>query len=133
MKKLSTIVLLILATFAAEAQVVTPSSSPAGSVYTSVGLTDIKIDYSRPRARGRKIFGTDPGVLVPFGQIWRTGANNGSTISFSEDVTVEGVAVPKGEYLIFTWPGATEWTVALYKDLTLGGNTGGYDKAKEAA
>jgi hypothetical protein len=133
MKKLSTIVLLILATFAAEAQVLAPASSPAGSVYTSVGLTDIKVEYSRPRARGRKIFGTEPNVLVPYGQIWRTGANNGTTISFSEDVTVEGVAVPKGSYLIFTWPGASEWTVALYKDVTLGGNTGGYDKTKEAA
>jgi hypothetical protein len=133
MKKLSTIVLLILATFAAEAQVLAPASSPAGSVSTSVGLTDIKIEYSRPRARGRKIFGTEPNVLVPYGQIWRTGANNGTTISFSEDVTVEGVAVPKGSYLIFTWPGASEWTVALYKDVTLGGNTGGYDKTKEAA
>jgi hypothetical protein len=134
MKNLSTIfLLLILAASAVEAQVVTPSASPAGSVSTSVGLVDIKIDYSRPRAKGRKIFGTDAAVLVPYGQIWRTGANNGTVITFSDDVTVEGTAVPKGQYLLFTWPGATEWTVALYKDITLGGNTGGYDKAKEAA
>ena len=133
MKKLSTIILLILATFAAEAQVQTPASSPAGSVYTSVGLTDIKIEYSRPRAKGRKIFGTEANVLVPYGRIWRTGANSGTTISFSEDVTVEGVAVPKGQYLVLTWPGASEWTVVLYKDVTLGGNTDGYVKEKEAA
>jgi hypothetical protein len=134
MKNLSTIfLLLIFAASAVEAQVVTPAASPAGSVTTSVGLVDIKIDYARPRAKGRKIFGTEAGVLVPYGQIWRTGANNGTVISFSDDVTVEGTAVPKGQYLLFTWPGATEWTVALYKDVTLGGNTGGYDKSKEAA
>jgi hypothetical protein len=133
MKKLSTIILLVLAVIVSEAQVVSPASSPAGSVSTSVGLTDIKIDYSRPRARGRKIFGTEASVLVPYGQLWRTGANNGTFITFSDDVTVEGVAVPKGQYLLFSWPGATEWTIALYKDVTLGGNTGGYDKSKEAA
>jgi len=116
-----------------EAQVQTPAPSPAGSVSTVVGLTDIKITYSRPRAKGRKIFGTEPTVVVPYGQIWRTGANTGTKISFSDDVKVEGIDVPKGEYLLFTWPGATEWTVSLYKDLTIGGNTGNYDKANEIA
>jgi hypothetical protein len=117
----------------AEAQVQTPSASPAGSVSTVVGLTDIKIDYSRPRAKGRKIFGEGAGFLVPYGAIWRTGANQGTKITFGDDVKVEGVAVPKGEYLLFTWPAANEWTVSLYKDVSLGGNTDGYDKAKEAA
>lgn len=132
MKNLSTIfLLLILAASAVEAQVVTPAASPVGSVSTSVGLVDIKIDYYRPRAKGRKIFGTDAAVLVPYGTLWRTGANNGTIISFSDDVTVEGTAVPKGQYLLFTTPGATEWTIHLYKDVTLGGNTGGYDKSKE--
>jgi len=133
MKKLSTIVLLILATLAVKAQVVIPAASPAGSVYTSVDLTDVKIEYSRPRAKGRKIFGAESTVLVPYGQIWRTGANQGTFISFSDDVTVEGTKVAKGQYLIFSWPGASEWTIALYKDVTLGGNTGGYDKANEVA
>jgi tetratricopeptide (TPR) repeat protein len=133
MKKLLPVVVFALLFGIAEAQVTTPAPSPAGSVSTTVGLTDIKIDYSRPRMKGRKIFGSDASVLVPYGKIWRTGANNGTKITFSDDVKVEGVAVPKGEYLIFTWPGATEWTVALYKDLTIGGNTDSYDKAKEAA
>jgi hypothetical protein len=132
MKKSLLIVGMVIICLLAEAQVETPSASPAGSVSTTVGLTDIKIDYSRPRVKGRKIFG-EGAVLVPYGAIWRTGANNGTKISFSDDVTVEGTAVPKGEYLIFTWPGAAEWTVALYKDVTLGGNTGGYDASKEAA
>jgi len=114
-------------------QVQTPAASPAGSVSTTVGLTDIKIDYYRPRAKGRKVFGTDASVVVPYGQIWRTGANSGTKISFSDDVVVEGKPVPKGEYLIYTWPGATEWTISLYKDLTLGGNYKQYDETKEAA
>ena len=133
MKKFLFITVLALASLGIEAQVRTPAASPAGSVSTTVGLTDIKIDYSRPRAKGRKIFGTEATVLVPFGKIWRTGANNGTKITFSGDVKVEGIAVPKGEYLILTWPGATEWTVSIYKDVTLGGNTDGYDATKDAA
>ncbi len=118
--------------FAAQAQVTTPAASPAASVSTVVGLTDIRIDYSRPSIKGRKIFG-DKDVICPNGTIWRTGANAGTKITFSDDVTVEGIAVPKGEYLIFSWPGASEWTITLYKDISLGGNTGDYNKEKEAA
>ncbi len=127
------IVLLFIVSVTAEGQVQTPAASPAGSVFAVVGLTDVKVNYSRPSVKGRKIFGADESVLVPYGKIWRTGANNGTTISFSDDVKVEGISVPKGEYLILTWPGATEWTVSLYKDVSLGGNVGGYDKSKEAA
>ena len=125
--------LLMISAVAGQAQVQTPSPSPAGSVTATVGLTEVKITYSRPRIKGRKIFGEEAGHVVPFGSIWRTGANNGTKISFSDEVTVEGTKVPAGEYLIFTWPGASEWTVSLYKDLTLGGDTEHYDKAKEAA
>ncbi|MCU0383423.1 MAG: DUF2911 domain-containing protein [Cyclobacteriaceae bacterium] len=132
MKKLL-FAMLILAAFVAEAQVVTPQPSPAASVSTVVGLTDVKVDYSRPRTKGRKIFGDGPDFITPYGKIWRTGANNGTKITFSDDVTVEGTKVTKGEYLIFTWPGATEWTVALYKDIKIGGDTENYDKANEAA
>ncbi|MFN5556715.1 MAG: DUF2911 domain-containing protein [Chryseotalea sp.] len=132
MKKIF-IAILILAASVAEAQVVTPQPSPAASVSTVVGLTDVKVDYSRPRTKGRKIFGEGADFIVPFGKIWRTGANNGTKITFSDDVTVEGIKVAKGEYLIFTWPGATEWTIALYKDIKLGGDTDSYDKANEVA
>lgn len=132
MKKSLLIVVLAVMCLVAEAQVQTPSASPAGSVSSTIGLTDVKIDYFRPRLKGRKIFGAKD-VMYPHGTIWRTGANSGTKISFSDDVKVEGIAVPKGEYLIFTWPGATEWTVSLYKDLKLGGNTNAYDKTQEAA
>ncbi|MFM7328730.1 MAG: DUF2911 domain-containing protein [Bacteroidota bacterium] len=127
------IILLAAVSLSAGAQLQTPNASPAGSVSTVVGLTDVKVSYSRPRMKGRKIFGTGAEYLVQFGKIWRTGANSGTRISFSDDVKVEGIAVPKGEYLIFSWPGATEWTVSLYADLSLGGNTDGYDKTKETA
>lgn len=126
------LIVLLAVGLVANAQVQTPQPSPAGSVSTVVGLTDVKIDYFRPSAKGRKIFGEGT-ALIPYGAIWRTGANSGTKITFSDDVTVEGIAVPKGEYLILTWPGANEWTVALHKDVSLGGNTGGYDKSKDAA
>ena len=127
------ILMFVVCTLFAQAQIQTPQPSPAGTVSTTVGLTDVKISYSRPLMKGRKIFGEGSNYLLPYGQIWRTGANNGTIISFSDDVTVEGAAVPKGEYLLFTWPGASEWTISLYKDLALGGNTAGYDKTKEVA
>jgi Protein of unknown function (DUF2911) len=131
MKKLFTII-LIAACFIVEAQVQVPQPSPAGSVSSVVGLTTVKVEYSRPRVKGRKVFG-EKDVMHPYGQIWRTGANNGTRISFSDDVTVEGTKVAKGEYLIFSWPGATEWTVSLYKDLSVGGNTDAYKKEDEVA
>ncbi len=133
MKKLLLTVVMAASCLLTHAQVQTPAASPAGSVSTVVGLTDIKIDYFRPRAKGRKIFGTEASVVVPYSQIWRTGANAGTKITFSDDVKIEGIAVPKGEYLIFTWPSATDWAIALYKDITLGGNTEKYDKANEVA
>jgi Protein of unknown function (DUF2911) len=128
----NTLLLLLFVAGAAVAQVQTPQPSPAASVSTVVGLTDVKIDYFRPSLKGRKIFG-EKDVMYPHGTMWRTGANSGTKISFSDEVKVEGITVPKGEYLVFTWPGATEWTVSLYKDISIGGNTGAYDKSKEAA
>lgn len=132
MRKTLFIFLLSAVCAVSEAQVQTPLASPAASVSSVVGLTDVKIDYYRPRVRGRKVFG-EKDVMYPYGSIWRTGANSGTKISFSTDVKVEGIDVPKGEYLIFTWPGAREWTVSLYKDITLGGNTNDYDASNEAA
>lgn len=132
MKKTISIFTLVLLFFAAQAQD-KPQPSPAASVSTTIGLTKVSVDYSRPQMKGRKIFGEGKDFLVPFGAIWRTGANSGTKISFSTDVTVEGVKVPKGDYLIFTWPGASEWTVTFYKDLSIGGYADKYDKTQEAA
>ena len=132
MKKTLLIGAMAFIFFVSEAQIQTPSASPAGSVSSTIGLTDVKIDYFRPRLKGRKIFG-EKDVMYPHGTIWRTGANSGTKISFSTDVKVENINVPKGEYLILTWPGAGEWTVSLYKDVSLGGNTAGYNASNDAA
>lgn len=133
MKKILSLFLLTAFFLTAEAQVQTPQPSPAGSVTSVVGLTDIKIEYFRPKKKGRKIFGDGADALVPYGSIWRTGANNGTKITFSDDVKVEGVVVPKGQYLLLTWPGASEWTVALHKNVNMGGNMGAYDAGQDAA
>lgn len=132
MKKTLLVAVFSILFIVSEGQIQTPAASPAGSVSSVVGLTEVKIDYYRPRLRGRKIFG-EKDVMYPHGSIWRTGANSGTKISFSNDVKVENIEVPAGEYLIFTWPGAGEWSVSLYKDLSLGGNTAAYDPSKEAA
>jgi len=132
MRKILLIVLLAVC-MAAEAQIQTPGASPAASVSTVVGLTDVKVNYSRPKMKGRKIFGEGKDFLVPFGEMWRTGANNGTVVSFSDDVKVGGKDVKKGEYLVLTIPGATEWTVILYSDVAMGGNTANYKQEKDAA
>lgn len=91
-----------------------PSPSPLGSLKQRVGLTDIEISYSRPSAKGRQIFGG----LLPYGQVWRTGANGPTTISFSTPVKLNDTEIPAGKYALFTIPGESEWTIILNKDLT---------------
>ncbi|MBX2966779.1 MAG: DUF2911 domain-containing protein [Cyclobacteriaceae bacterium] len=132
MKKLLTLMLLVVFAASAEAQIQTPAASPAASVSTTVGLTEVKINYSRPKLKGRKIFGEGKDFMHPYGEMWRTGANAGTVISFSDDVKVEGKAIKKGDYLLLTIPGATEWTIILYSDPSIGGNTAAYDQAKDA-
>jgi hypothetical protein len=88
-----------------------PQASPLASVKERVGVTDVSIEYSRPSARERKIFGG----LLPYGVVWRTGANAATKITFSTDVKLGGAAVPAGSYALFTIPGEAEWTVILSK------------------
>ncbi len=96
-----------------KAQISTPAASPSCKIEQKVGLTDVKIDYSRPSAKGRVIFGgKEP--LVSYDNLWRTGANSITKISFSEDVTVEGQSLKKGDYGILTKPSATSWAVNFY-------------------
>jgi hypothetical protein len=132
MKK-NLVILLLAIGLIAKAQVQTPQASTASTVTNVVGLTEVKIEYARPKAKGRKIFGEGAEYLVPFGKMWRTAANQGSRVTFSDDVKVAGTAVPKGTYQLVTTPGANEWTVILSKDMTLGGSTEGYDKANNVA
>ncbi len=111
----------------ATAQIATPTPSPSASFTQTVGLTDISVEYSRPGVKGRTIFGD----LVPYGRIWRTGANASTKITFSDDVSLEGNEIEAGTYAMYTIPGEDEWQVMLYSDLSLGGNVGGYDDSNE--
>jgi hypothetical protein len=80
--------------------------SPAASVFQSVSVTDISVEYSRPGVKGREIWGK----LVPFGEVWRAGANEATTVSFSDDVLVNGQKLPAGTYSFFVLPTAKDWT-----------------------
>ena len=114
MKKLFTI-LLILTSFTSYSQLKTPSASTASEIEQVVGLTEIGIDYNRPSKKGRNIFGN----LVPYGKIWRTGANSGTEISFSTDVTINGQNIKEGTYSIFSIPNKDNWEIILYADTDL--------------
>ena len=93
-------------------QVQLPRASPSAKVMQTVGLTDITVEYSSPSVKGRKIWGG----LVPYGEVWRAGANQATKVTFSKDVTVGDTAVPAGSYAFFALPGATQWTLILNKD-----------------
>lgn len=103
-----------------------PQPSPAATVKQRVGITDVEITYSRPAVKGRKIFGG----LVPYGELWRTGANAAPKITFSADVKFGGQAVPAGTYALFTIPDAAEWTVILNKVAEQSG-TSTYDQKND--
>jgi hypothetical protein len=109
------------------AQLKVPAPSPLQTVKQAFALSDITVEYSRPSARGRVVFGD----VVPFGKVWRTGANNATKITFGEDVKVEGMDVKAGTYAIYTIPNKDSWEIMLYKDLTLGGNVEEYKKENE--
>ncbi|MFM8431508.1 MAG: DUF2911 domain-containing protein [Bacteroidota bacterium] len=104
-----------------------PAPSPMQTLKQNFALSEITIEYSRPSVKDRVIFGD----LVPYGKIWRTGANSASKVTFGEDVMVEGKAVKAGTYALYTMPGKESWSIMLYSDLTLGGDVNSYDASKE--
>ena len=101
----------LLAAAPALAQLDLPRPSPKATVSQTVGLTDVTITYCRPGVKGRVIWGG----LVPYDQVWRTGANEATTITFGDDVTIDGTKLPAGTYGLFTIPGKDEWTVIFNK------------------
>lgn len=113
----------------AMAQVQTPQPSPATQLIQAVGLTKVEVEYSRPSKRGREIMGE----LVPFGEMWRTGANKNTMITFSDDVKVGGQALAAGTYAIFSRPGAQMWEVFFYTDSENWGTPQEWDAEKVAA
>ncbi len=98
-------------------QINTPRVSPASEVEQMVGLTEIEIEYSRPSMRGREVFGN----LVPFGKVWRTGADNSTKISFDTDVIISGKTIQSGTYSIFSIPNKESWKIIFYSDVELWG------------
>ena len=111
------------------AQIKTPAPSPGGSVIQTIGLTEVQVDYSRPSMKGRTIFAADG--LVPYGKVWRTGANAATKVTFSDDVTVGGKALEAGEYALFTTPSATTWDVHFFPHTA--NSAGAYGDATAAA
>lgn len=120
------ILLLTLITFGLSAQKEFPSLSPKGNVEQKVGITTISIEYERPLARGRTIFGE----LVPYKALWRTGAGNGTKVKFEDDVVIANKVISAGQYSLFTIPDKQEWTIILNSDATIYG-LGGYDESKD--
>ncbi len=133
MKKLLLAPIAVVCFFMAEAQITMPQPSPAGSVSTRVGLTDVEINYFRPKVKGRQIFGTGDQYLEQYGDLWRTGANGGTRITFSTDVMIGDGTVAAGEYMILTRPGAASWDFMLYSDPSIGGNMSRFEEGKVAA
>ncbi|SFD63218.1 Protein of unknown function [Chitinophaga sp. CF118] len=113
------IIFFLTVTFVSFSQTIFPSLSPKGRIEQNIGLTNISVDYERPAARGRKVFGE----LVQYDKLWRTGAGNCTKIGFSKAVVIGNKNISKGTYSIFTIPGTSEWTVILNKDTTLYGVT----------
>lgn len=127
--RISLLMLLItcLAFGNVNAQIETPAPSPLAKFSQKVGLTDVAIEYSRPSMKGRKIYGD----LVPFGELWRTGANMATTLTFSDDVKIGGKDLKAGSYALFTIPGKDKWTIILSTNTSQGG-TGNYKESEDA-
>ena len=129
MKKLLLFAVAMCFSIALQAQVATPQPSPFSKVEQKVGLTDITLEYSRPGVKERTVFGD----LVPYGKLWRTGANKNSVITFSDDIVFNGKPVEAGSYAIFTTPGESLWEFVLYSDTENWGTPQKWDESKVAA
>lgn len=105
-------IVLLFAITCTHAQITTPAASPSASLTQTVGLTEISIDYSRPGKKGRAIFGD----LVPYGSIWRTGANSTTKVTIDKPITINNKELPKGTYSLYTIPGESLWEVIFYTD-----------------
>jgi len=116
MKKIVLFVCAGLMLSLANAQTLTtPQPSPTQTIKQNFSIGSIELNYSRPGKKGRKIMGD----LVPFGKVWRTGANNATTLSFSDDVTIGGVNIKAGKYGLLSIPDAAKWTIIISKDVNV--------------
>jgi Protein of unknown function (DUF2911) len=116
MKKMLFLLNAMLILSLANAQTLTtPQPSPTQTIKQNFSLGSVELSYSRPGKKGRKIMGD----LVPFGKVWRTGANAATTLTFSDDVTIGGTEVKAGKYGLLTIPDADKWTIIISKDITV--------------
>ncbi len=129
MKKLVLFAFVGLTALAINAQLVTPAPSPASTLKQTVGLTEVTVEYSRPSMRGRTIFGD----LVPYGKLWRTGANARTKVTFSDDVMIGDTSLKAGSYALLTIPNANQWEVIFYTEYQAGGAPAELDEGKVAA
>jgi hypothetical protein len=129
MKKILLFIAIVALSFNMNAQVATPQPSPSSKVEQKVGLTDVTVEYSRPGVKGRVVYGN----LVPYGKLWRTGANKNTMVTFSDDVSVSGQTLEAGTYAIFTKPGEKTWEVIFYTDSDNSGTPKEWDETKVAA
>ena len=120
-------ILLTMPDAATAQKLQTPAPSPKATITQAVGIMEVTVSYSRPGVKGREIFGG----LVPYGELWRTGANASTTIKFTGDVTLGGIPVPAGEYALFTVPGKEAWEIVLSK--SVGWGTNDYKKEDDVA
>ena len=91
----------------------TPPPSTTQIIKQELGIGSVELSYSRPNVKGRKVFGD----LVPFGKVWRTGANQATTLTFSDEVNIGGAKIPAGKYGLLSIPDKSEWTLILTKQL----------------
>lgn len=128
MKKIIVVLAVFMSQFAVQAQIKTPQASPRAIVSQMVGLTEVELNYSRPGAKGRPVFGN----LVPFGKLWRTGANENTTISFSDDVIIDGKTLKKGKYALYSVPRIESWDIIFYTATDNWGLPQEFDETKVA-
>ncbi|MGJ8550095.1 DUF2911 domain-containing protein [Winogradskyella wichelsiae] len=129
MKKLVLFTFALTLMFSVNAQIETPQPSPFTKIEQKVGLTDVTLEYSRPSMNGRTIFGD----LVPYGKVWRVGANKNTIITFSDAVVVGGQELKAGAYAIFITPSKTSWDVVFYSDTNNWGTPKTIEASKVAA
>ncbi len=110
-------------------KITVPAPSPLQTLTQKFGLGEVTVEYSRPFAKGRTIFGE----IVPYGKVWRTGANGTTKITFTDDIKIEGKEVKAGTYGLYSIPNKEYWEVMLYSDLTLNGNVAEYKTENEVA
>lgn len=106
----------------------TPAPSPSQTIKQEFGIGTVELSYSRPSARGRAVMGN----LVPYGKVWRTGANNATTLTFSDDVMIGGKTVKAGKYGLLSIPGEKEWTLIVTSDLNVT-SPAAYNEANDVA